>query len=116
MARGAAAGTRTVTGPGASAWQPSGFQCDVTARCARRRSRNPHPATFEGRAGVPAPDPEVRNMGYEDTKADVKESMRHVDNKAKETWRKADGNESVSDKIANAGDDVRDTLGDAGDE
>ena len=55
-------------------------------------------------------------MGYEDTKADVSEDMRHVGNKAKETWRKADGNESLSDKVANAGDDVRDTVGDAGDE
>jgi hypothetical protein len=34
-------------------------------------------------------------MGYEDTKADVKETMRHVDNKAKETWRKADGTEGM---------------------
>jgi hypothetical protein len=61
-------------------------------------------------------DPEVSDMGYEDTKADVKESMRNVDNKAKETWRKADGEESLSDKVANAGDDIRDALGNAGDE
>ena len=46
-------------------------------------------------------------MGYEDAKADAKETMRNVDNKAKETWRKADGNESLSDKVANAGDEVR---------
>jgi hypothetical protein len=55
-------------------------------------------------------------MGIEKIKADTKETMRNVDNKAKETWRKADGNESPSDKLANAGDDVRDTLGNAGDE
>jgi hypothetical protein len=56
------------------------------------------------------------DMGYEDAKADVKETMRNVDNKAKETWRRADGNESPSDKVANAGDDIRDALGNAGDE
>jgi uncharacterized protein YjbJ (UPF0337 family) len=59
---------------------------------------------------------EVHDMGYEDTKADAKEALRKVDNKAKETWRKADGNESLSDKVADAGDDVRDALGNAGDE
>ena len=46
-------------------------------------------------------------MGYEDVKADAKETMRNVDNKAKETWRKADGEESLSDKVANAGDEMR---------
>jgi hypothetical protein len=40
---------------------------------------------------------EVPPMGYEDAKADAKETMRNVDNKAKETWRKADGDESLSD-------------------
>ena len=54
-------------------------------------------------------------MGYEDTKADVREGLRSINNKAKETWRKADGDESPSDKVANAGDDVRDALGNAGD-
>lgn len=55
-------------------------------------------------------------MGYEDAKADVKESMRDIGNKGKETWRKADGDESLSDKIGNAGDDIRDSVSNAGDE
>ena len=56
-------------------------------------------------------------MGFEDTKADVKETVRGVGNDTKETWRKADGDESLSDKVANVGgDDVRDALGNAGDE
>ena len=48
-------------------------------------------------------------MGVEDIKADAKETMRNLDNKAKEAWRKADGEESLCDKVANANDDVRDT-------
>src|SRR5829696_3140213 len=68
------------------------------------------------RVGTIRLQPGGQTMGYEDTKADVKEAMRNVDNKAKETWRKADGNESPSDTVANAGDDIRDTLGNAGDD
>jgi hypothetical protein len=55
-------------------------------------------------------------MGFEDTKADVKQGLRGVGNDAKELGRKADGEESLSDKIGNAGDDVRDALGNAGDD
>jgi hypothetical protein len=75
-------------------------------------------ATVDGSGGRDRPpnSARFRLMGYEDVKADAKETMRNVDNKAKETWRKADGEESLSDKVANAGDDMRDALGNAGDE
>jgi hypothetical protein len=68
------------------------------------------------RATRPADNWEVLFMGYEQAKADVKKTMREVDNEAKETWRRADGEESVSDKIANTGDDIRTGLGNAGDD
>jgi hypothetical protein len=59
---------------------------------------------------------EVKSMGYEQAKADVKKTMREADTQAKETWRRADGEESVSDKVANAGDEIRTGLGNAGDD
>ena len=34
-------------------------------------------------------------MGFEDVKADAKETGRDLGNKAKETWRKADGEEKI---------------------
>jgi len=87
-----------------------------TMRGTRRDPRKGRATTFETEAAYTADQGGPTTMGYEDTKADVKESMRNVDNKAKETWRKADGNESLSDKVANAGDDIRDAAGNAGDE
>jgi hypothetical protein len=88
----------------------------VISTVPRRGWRNVCPARFGTTSRTNGSHPEVPVMGIEDTKADVKETLRNVDNQAKETWRKADGNESLSDKVANAGDDVRDALGNAGDE
>jgi hypothetical protein len=97
---------------------PGADRCKTpdTPSRARADGRNATPRTVEPWAGPGSDNQEVNTMTYEDAKANVKESVREVDNKAKEAWRNADGEESLSDKVANAGDDVRDTLGNAGDE